>query len=81
MWALGVMLFEVLTGEVPFRGDSEWEVLRQHEHSAVTFPAHVAAEHRAVIDRCMHKDPAQRFQSVHDLLAAFGAPAELPARG
>src|SRR6185436_6747253 len=39
----------------------------------------VPERERAIVRRCMHKDPAQRFQSVHDLLAAFGAPSSVGA--
>jgi hypothetical protein len=74
IYSLGVMLYEVLTGELPFKGDSEWEVLRQHETGKAQFPAHIGARERQVIERCLEKDPAHRFQSVHDLMLALGAP-------
>jgi hypothetical protein len=81
VYSLGVMLFEVLTGDVPFKGDSEWEVLRKHETGTLSFPDHVDERHRAIVRRCMHKDPEQRFQSVHDLIAVWHQgelPGELP---
>ena len=79
VYSLGVMLFEILCGKLPFTGDNEWEVLRQHEKQAPHLPEHLSAVERAVVARCLCKDPAARFQSVHDLLAAFGAPAAVTA--
>src|SRR5262252_1496760 len=73
VYSLGVVLYEVLTGKLPFTGDSEWEVLRKHETAKVEFPAGIGARERAVIERCLAKDPAQRFASVHELLAALHA--------
>ncbi|HZN39631.1 MAG TPA: serine/threonine-protein kinase [Planctomycetota bacterium] len=72
VYSLGVMLYELLCGRVPFTGDSEWEVLRKHETEAPVLPAHLSALERAVLQRCLQKDPAARYQSVHDLIAAFG---------
>jgi hypothetical protein len=72
VYSLGVMLYELLCGRLPFRGDSEWEVLRQHEATAPELPGHLSPLERAVLQRCLQKDPAARFQGVHDLIAAFG---------
>jgi hypothetical protein len=79
IYSLGVMLYEILCGRVPFQGDSEWEVLRKHETEAPALPAHLSALERAVLQRCLQKDPAARYQSVHDLIAAFGAPSSAGA--
>ncbi|MCA8965071.1 MAG: serine/threonine protein kinase [Planctomycetes bacterium] len=75
IYSLGVMLYEILCGQLPFRGDTEWQVLRQHETEPPPLPSHLSAGERALLRRCLAKDPAARFQSVHDLLAAFGAPS------
>ncbi len=79
IYSLGVMLYEVLCGDVPFRGDTEWEVLRQHEIAAPRYPDWLPTRERAILERCLHKDPACRFQSVSDLLSAFGAPLSVGA--
>jgi serine/threonine protein kinase len=73
IYSMGVVLYEVLCGEPPFRGDSEWEVLRQHESAAPPWPDHLTRSERTILQRCLEKDPAKRFQSVADLIAAFGA--------
>jgi tRNA A-37 threonylcarbamoyl transferase component Bud32 len=77
IYSLGIMLFECLYGEVPFRGDSEWEVLRKHETAAPVFPPHSLASDREIILRCLAKDPGQRFASVAELLRAMQAPSAL----
>ena len=74
IYSLGVMLYETLCGDVPFKGDSEWEVLKKHETAALVFPSGVDARLANVVRRCMHKNPDQRFQSVAEMLAAVGAP-------
>ncbi|MEO6596907.1 MAG: serine/threonine-protein kinase [Planctomycetota bacterium] len=79
IYSLGVMLYEILCGCVPFTGDSEWEVLRKHEKEAPSLPAHLSGLERALLQRCLQKDPTARFQSVHDLIAAFGAPSSVGA--
>ena len=73
IYSLGVMLYEILCGDVPFKGENEWEVLRKHENAKLDFPDHVGARERAVVERCMAKDPADRFQAVGDLIAVLGA--------
>ncbi len=75
IYSLGVILYECLTGEVPFKGDSEWEVLRKHENQPPSYPEGMPAAHRAVIERCLAKDPAERIASAGALLEALCAPA------
>jgi len=79
VYSAGVMLYEILTGTVPFTGDSEWEVLKKHESEPPAMPSHLSPREVAILQRCLQKDPAARFQSVHDLIAAFGAPAGVVA--
>ncbi|MCR9244058.1 MAG: serine/threonine protein kinase [bacterium] len=77
IYSLGIILYECLYGDVPFRGDSEWEVLRKHEHAEPEFPADSRPGDRAIVRRCLEKDPDQRFGSVAELLRALQAPVAL----
>ncbi len=79
IYSLGVMLYEILCGKVPFTGDSEWEVLRQHENVQPALPGHLTAIERTVLKGCLAKDPELRFQSVDQMLAAFGSLSRLDA--
>lgn len=77
IYSLGILLFECLTGDVPFKGDSEWEVLKKHESQLPEFPAGFPGNDRTIVERCLAKRPEDRFQSVADLLRALAAPASL----
>ncbi|MFO1054260.1 MAG: serine/threonine-protein kinase [Planctomycetota bacterium] len=71
VYALGVMLYEVLLGRVPFSGESEWEVLKKHESEAPDLPATLDARDREVLRRALAKEPADRFQSVAEMMGAL----------
>ncbi|MCR4414737.1 MAG: protein kinase [Thermoguttaceae bacterium] len=73
IYALGVILYEMLTGRVPFEGESVGEVLMKH----LTTPPDVSMlqePFRSVIARAMEKDPARRFRSVGEMMAALPRP-------
>ncbi len=75
IYSLGVVLFEMLAGTRPFRGDSHWALIHQH----ITEPPPSLAAARpgiskiaeAVVGRCLEKDPARRYQSAAELVAAL----------
>ena len=71
IFAFGVILFELLTGERPFRGDSAVETMSAIlKQEAPELPSHVSTqspELGRVIHRCLEKKEQQRFQSASDL--------------
>lgn len=74
VYSLGVMLYEVVIGELPFSGSSEWEVLRKHEVEPPEFPHDLPPAYRSVLARCLAKKPDDRFQTVAEMLQALGVP-------
>lgn len=78
VYSLGVILFECLTGDVPFKGDSEWEVLRKHEEEVPVLPAEVKGSLRDVVLRCLAKAPEERFASVGELIEALSGSGVTP---
>ncbi len=74
IWALGVMLYEAAGGQVPFRGATPFAL-----SSAVLndppppVPKSTPAGLVAIIQRCLAKDPAMRYQSASEVRAALEA--------
>jgi serine/threonine protein kinase len=75
IFALGTMLFEILTGHPPYQGRSAVDVLLQAEDAAAELPAHlpIARELRRIVGVAMAPSPADRYQRVEDMQADLRA--------
>lgn len=72
VWSLGVMLHEMFAGGRPFVGRTAFELSSAIlEQSPPPLPDTVPPELRAVVERCLAKDPAQRYQRGGEVLAAL----------
>jgi serine/threonine-protein kinase len=75
VWGLCVILYELLTGEVPFRGEGSSGTLAAIIADAPEPPGalrkEISAELGAVVMHCLEKDPWARFQTVAELARAL----------
>jgi serine/threonine-protein kinase len=75
IWALGVVLYELVAGQRPFAGKTGFELSSAILSQPVpAVPASTPAPLAAVIDRCLAKDPGERYQRAEEG-AAFEAVA------
>jgi serine/threonine-protein kinase len=78
IWALGVILCELVTGELPFTGRTLLEVYQKIMASSPAFPlsSELPGWLRAIIVRCVQRQPEDRYASIYELalaLAPFGS--------
>jgi TM2 domain-containing membrane protein YozV len=73
IYALGILLYEMLTGQVPFLGSSPAEILMKHMTAAPDL-SNIEEPFARVIRRALAKDPAERYQTVQEMVEdIFGA--------
>jgi serine/threonine protein kinase len=79
LYSLGVTLYELLTGQPPITGKSDYEIMMGHMHQ-IPIPPHQIAPAipvplSAAITRALAKDPADRFLNAEEFLQAIEAVA------
>lgn len=72
LYSLGVMFYEMLTGQRPYSGRSAMAIMAQHASSPLpTLPSPTAAQ-QVLLDRLMAKQISSRYGSADELLADLG---------
>ncbi|MBV8896738.1 MAG: protein kinase [Acidobacteriaceae bacterium] len=89
IYSLGLILYEMTTGAIPFRDDSIFQTLAlrvsENPKSPKTLNPALSDQLTAIILRCLERDPDKRYQTAQDLLAdikrlAAGPPEHIARR-
>lgn len=79
LWALGVILYEMLTGRPPFTGGNIPQTMYKITHDAAPMPPAVTPAVRRFLGRALDKNPDRRFRSARALVDAFRAALPPPS--
>ena len=73
IFSFGIVLFEMLTGKTPFRGEHEaammYSILNEDPESVLKYRPDLSPEFDRIIHRALEKEPEDRYQSVADMVS------------
>ena len=85
IYALGITLYQMLSGQLPFQHESDFETMNSHVAAAPPpmkqMFAYAPIQYQNVVMKALEKDPNYRFQTVEEFSAALDNPESVPAPG
>lgn len=60
MWALGILLYELVHGNAPYRGNQQ-AIARNQSRSQIAFKAKISQEYKDLVNKFLKEDPDERI--------------------
>jgi serine/threonine protein kinase len=71
IYSLGIVLYEILAGRVPFDGETNWTIIYKHIHETPLPIPNIQPVIQQVLDKALAKNPDDRYQTCHDLAVDY----------
>jgi serine/threonine-protein kinase len=82
IYSIGVMLYQMVTGRMPFSGETEFDIMKSHIEDTPPAPwkinSNIPREIGRIILKAIAKNPKERYQSVKELAAEIRKAAKPP---
>lgn len=83
VYSVGILLYQLLTGSLPFDGPNYWKICLQHRETRPLAPSFLTPSLPHSVERvilgALEKDPRRRYQTIEELLYAFQKALDSPA--